>query len=93
MVVEPEPLAYDETREPLVIQLGCCRELCLRHPTGGVHTVLGEDACDRGAGKAEVTSHGANVANSEIAVNERLCFIGSELTGALRSEANFVAAL
>jgi hypothetical protein len=89
VVVEPEPLADGETREPLFIELGCFRELCLRHPTGGVHAVLDEDGYNRSARKPEVSSNRANVANSLVMVNELLHFSGSELTGALRSKATF----
>ena len=82
MIVEPELLAYRGTREPSFVQIGRFCELRFGHPTGSTDALLGEDACDRGAGKSEVTSHAPNVANSEIAINERLCFIGAELAGA-----------
>lgn len=83
MIVESQPLSDGGARQSLFIELDYDGDLAVGHPARCVNIVFAEDACDRRAGHAELSSNGSHVADGEVSGNDALYFVRSQLPSSL----------
>jgi len=90
VIVKPQKPSDSTARESLFVEFGSLRDLRVGHSAGCVYSVFSEDAGDRRARDLKLCGDGSDAADLEVANNDEVDFIGSQLSSSpARNAAGF----